>query len=358
MKILSIVGVRPQFIKLSPISKEIRKRGHEEVIVHTGQHYDFEMDKIFFNELLIPEPDHYLGIASESHLYQIGEAIKRLESTLKDENPDYILVYGDANSTLSGALVASKLNFRLGHVEAGLRIFDNYFPEELNRVIADHCSDFLFCPTKTAVYNLQNEGIANGVYLVGDVMYDSLIRNIKIAEKKSRILEDLRLHKKGYLLATIHHVVDEEENLKTIFDAFIESNEKIILPLHPRTKKRLIQFNLLEKLKDSNIQLVDPVGYLDMLALEKNAKKIITDSGGVRKESYFLKVSCITLINKTEWVETVKDGWNFLAGLDKNKILQGIEDFEPTKKQTWINDGKASIRIVEILKEDYEKIHT
>ncbi|RJS71602.1 UDP-N-acetylglucosamine 2-epimerase (non-hydrolyzing) [Methanophagales archaeon] len=294
MKIASVVGARPNFIKLAPVSKEFRKE-FDEIIIHTGQHYDYEMDKVFFDELGIPEPDYHLGVGSGSHGYQTGEMLKRTEKVLIKEKPDMVLVFGDTNSTLAGALAAVKLHIKVAHVEAGLRSFDKKMPEEINSVLTDHCSDLLFCPTETAVKNLKNEGITKGVYLTGDVMVDALQENIKIAEKKSRILDELDLKPEEYYLATAHRAenTDDFSRLKSIVDAFCEI-ENIVFPCHPRTEKMFKKFNLWDRLQ-KRVKVIKPVGYFDMLVLEKNARKILTDSGGVQKEAYIFKVPCITL---------------------------------------------------------------
>lgn len=350
MKILTVVGARPNFIKVAPLSKDLRKH-FKEIIVHTGQHYDIEMSKIFFEQLNIPKPDYNLGIGSGSHAEQVGKIILCLEKVLLKEKPDLVLVYGDTNSELGGALCAAKLNTKLCHIEAGMRSYDK-IPEEINRVVIDHISDIFFCSTETAVKNLGKEGITKNVFLVGDLMIDALIQNIKIAEKTSNILEKLGLGKKEYMLATIHRAenTDDREKLKSIIDGFVNSNEKIILPLHPRTKKYLKAFSLFERLKNSNVVIIDPLPYFDMLVLEKNARKIITDSGGIQKEAYFLKVPCVTLRDVTEWVETVEDGWNILVGVNVNAIVKAINNFIPKNKQKNIfGCGDSSKKIVEIL---------
>lgn len=351
MKVISVIGVRPQFIKASVVSRELRKR-HEEILVHTGQHYDYQMNKVFFDELNIPEPDYHLDVGSGSHGYQTGEMLKKIEEVLLKEKPDLLLTYGDTNSTLAGALAASKLHIKTAHVESGLRSFDRSMPEEINRILTDHCSDILFCPTKNAVENLKNEGITENVYLTGDVMVDSLLYNREIAEQKSNILNDLDLKNKEYIVATIHRAsnTDNEENLKSIVDAFSELNETIIFPLHPRTENFLKIYGLYEKLKSSVI-LTKPLGFFEFINLTNHAKMIFTDSGGVQKEAYVLKVPCITLRKNTEWVETVEDGWNTLVGIDINKIYRAMADFTPSLKSHTdrFGNGDASKKIQNIL---------
>ena len=349
MKIASVVGARPNFIKLAPVSKELRKE-FDEVLVHTGQHYDYEMNKIFFDELGIPEPDYHLGVGSGSHGYQTGEMLKRIEEVLMKEKPDLVLVFGDTNTTLAGALAAVKLHIKVGHIEAGLRSFDKRMPEEINRALTDHCSDILFCPTATSVENLKREGVTNGVYLTGDVMVDALRNNIEIAEKKSKILDELDLKPEEYYLATIHRAenTDDFSRLRSIVDAFCEIGH-IVSPCHPRTEKCLKDFGLWNRLTE-HVKVIKPVGYLDMLMLEKNAKKILTDSGGIQKEAYIFKVPCITLRENTEWVETVEDRWNVLVGANGGAIIKMANSFEPKGKQRGVfGDGKAGEKIKEII---------
>ena len=349
MKIASVVGARPNFVKLAPVSKELR-REFEEIIIHTGQHYDYEMNKIFFDELAIPGPDYHLGVGSGAQGHQTGEMIKRIEEVLAKEGPDLVLVFGDTNSTLAGALAAVKMHIRIGHVEAGLRSYNKRMPEEINRVLTDYCSDLLFCPTRTAVENLEKEGITKGVHLTGDVMVDALEDAIEIAERRSGILDELGLRSEEYYLATLHRAenTDDGDRLKSIVDAFCEVCD-LIFPCHPRTEKYLKRFDLWERLND-NVRVTKPVGYLDMLMLEKNAKKILTDSGGVQKEAYILRVPCITLRDETEWVETVEDGWNVLVGADKDRIIEMTNGFEPGKGQGDVfGSRKSSERIVEVI---------
>jgi len=351
MKIASVVGVRPQFVKASVVSRELRKK-HEEMLIHTGQHYDYQMNKIFFDQLNIPEPDYHLDIGSGSHGYQTGEMLKRIEEVLIKEEPDIIFTYGDTNSTLAGVLAASKLHIKAAHVESGLRSFDRSMPEEINRILTDHCSDLLFCPTENAIENLKREGIVKNVYLTGDVMVDSLLYNKEIAEKKSTILNDLGLKSKGYLVATIHRAsnTDDKENLKNIVEAFSELNETIIFPLHPRTEKLLKAYGLYDKL-NSSVILSKPLGFFDFIKLMNNSKILLTDSGGIQKEAYMLKVPCLTLRENTEWIETVEDGWNVLVGADKEKIVRMVKEFHPLLEmhRDRFGNGEASKNIVSII---------
>lgn len=330
MKVASIVGVRPQFVKASVVSRELRKN-HEEILIHTGQHYDYEMNKIFFEELCIPEPDYYLGVGSGLHGYQTGEMLKKIEEILVNEKPDLVLTYGDTNSTMAGALAASKLGIKSAHVESGLRSFDRSMPEEINRILTDHCSDYLFCPTQNAVDNLKREGITQNVHLTGDVMVDSLLFNKSIAETRSSILNDLKLKSKDYLVATIHRAsnTDNKEKLQNIVEAFQELDQDIVFPVHPRTVKLLKSYGLYNKL-NSSVIITEPLGFLDFVKLMNHARMILTDSGGVQKEAYILTVPCITLRENTEWIETVEDGWNILVGSNKDKIINTVEEFKPS----------------------------
>ena len=357
LKIITVVGARPQFIKAAPVSRALRKAGHMEFLVHTGQHYDTNMSAIFFQELHIPEPDVNLEVGSNSHGKQTGQMLIRLEEILQKEKPDWVLIYGDTNSTLAGALAAVKLHIPVAHVEAGLRSFNRRMPEEHNRVVADHLSDLLLCPTQTAVDNLTREGITQGVHLVGDVMYDSVLYNIEVAEKRSHILEELKLSSKSYALATIHRAenTDNQEHLTSIFQALeniAQNGLPVILPLHPRTRKLLQASGISLR----NVHLLNPVSYLDMLLLEKHAQIILTDSGGVQKEAYWLKVPSVTLRNETEWVETVETGWNILAGTDTETIQQTVQQFSiPNKHIPFYGDGNAASMCMTLLEDKFNQ---
>ena len=336
MKIISIVGARPQFVKLGPLSRSLRKT-HKEVIVHTGQHYDLEMSDNFFKELSLPEPDYNLGIGSGSHGKQTGRMMEKIEEVLLFEKPDLTVVYGDTNSTLAGAIASAKLGIPVAHIEAGLRSFKRSMPEEINRLLVDHVSDYLFCPTRTAVNNLKREGITVGVHLVGDVMYDSLKNSLTTAQKKSKILGQLNLERKKYFLATIHRAenTDNKRNLEKLVNIFGSLGKRIVFPVHPRTRKSLSDSGLWDKLSSKgNMILTGPASYLDMLILEKNATCILTDSGGVQKEAMFLETFCLTLRDETEWIETVESGWNRVVGLDKKRIHQALSELTERKPIT------------------------
>jgi UDP-GlcNAc3NAcA epimerase len=313
--ILSVVGARPQFVKSAPVSRALRDAGIRESIVHTGQHYDQNMSEVFFRELDIPAPSHHLEVGSGSHGEQTGRMLERLEGVIEEIRPDRILLYGDTNSTLAGALSASKLHLPIDHVEAGLRSFNRRMPEEINRVVTDHLSDLLFAPTATAVENLANEGIVRGVHLTGDVMFDATRAARVIAREHCDVLERNGLETKKYALVTIHRPAstDERETLSHIIRGLAKVAKilPVVLPLHPRTRAALKRFGLLESAMAS-LQIVDPLGYLDMTSLEANASVIATDSGGVQKEAFFHGVPCVTLRSETEWVELVELGWNIL----------------------------------------------
>lgn len=346
MKIITVVGARPQFIKAAAVSTKLREK-NQEILIHTGQHYDDNMSKIFFDELSIPKPDYNLEVGSGGHGNQTGAMLIKLEDIYLKEKPDLVLVYGDTNSTLAGALCASKLLIPVAHIEAGLRSFNMTMPEEQNRILTDHISKILFPPTETAVANLKKEGIEKGVHNVGDVMFDAVLHFKTLAEK-THIIKSLNIDK-GYILTTIHRAENTNHinRLKNIIEALNESGKQIILPLHPRTKKFILDYGLSF---NTNIKVIEPVGYLEMISLEMNASKIVTDSGGVQKEAFFMHKPCITMRDETEWVETVDSGWNVIAGADKNKILSSITGFVPKKQQQNIfGDGAAADKIVNII---------
>lgn len=348
MKVVSVVGARPQFIKAAAVSRILRRQ-HREILLHTGQHYDDLMSDVFFRELDLPPPDVNLGVGSASHGRQTGEMLIGIERVLLEERPDRVLVYGDTNSTLAGALAAAKLGIPLAHVEAGLRSFNRAMPEEINRIVADRLSDLLFCPTQTAVENLAREGITSGVHWVGDVMYDLLLQSLPLAERRSDILERLGLGPGTYLLATVHRAgnTDVRENLSAIIAGLNAVGETVVFPLHPRTRHALAQWGIAP---GENVRLIEPVGYLDMLILEKNARLILTDSGGVQKEAYWLGIPCLTLREETEWVETVEAGWNVLVGTSPERIVEAVHTFHPQgERPALFGDGRAGEKIVELL---------
>ncbi len=358
LRIVTVVGARPQFVKAAPVSVQLRKQ-HQELILHTGQHYDDNMSKIFFDVLKIPRPDVNLGAGSGSHAQQTAEIMIGVENYLRETEPDLVLIYGDTNSTLAAAVAAAKRHVKVAHVEAGLRSYNRNMAEEINRIVADRISNFLFCPTKTAVDNLTKEGIQQGVHNTGDVMYDAALKFAPIAEKQSQVLETLSLRPKTYLLLTLHRAenTDSKERLSNIVNALIDSKARIVFPIHPRTVKYLKEYQLYDKLiKAEYISVIEPVNFLDMVVLEKNARKILTDSGGVQKEAYFYQVPCITMRDETEWVETVEDGWNIIVGADYEKILSSIKQFEPDSPQSGhYGDGRASAKICEILSKNFIK---
>ena len=377
---VTIVGARPQFIKAATVSRAIlnfnqspssrgrrSERKIQEVLVHTGQHYDYLMDRVFFEELELPKPDYHLGVGSGSHGKQTGVMLDRIEPILQEEKPDIVLVYGDTNSTLAGALAAAKIHIPVAHVEAGLRSYERRMPEEINRLLADHVSTFLFCPTDEAVRNLSKEGIKNGkgkpwVKNVGDVMYDSILYYSKLAEIKSTILQDLKLLSSShspapnYYLATLHRAenTDDPKRLKSILKAFDETAKTapVVLPLHPRTKKMMETFCL--QPKHRNVKLIDPVSYLNMLKLEKDAKAILTDSGGIQKEAYWLRVPCITLREVTEWGYTVEEGWNIISGWKTAEIVRAVQRIPDQKKMRRRGDRGKQTASEEIVHQLFE----
>ncbi len=347
--IASIVGARPQFVKAAPVSRALA-HAFDEKLIHTGQHYDYGMSEVFFEQLGIA-PHYNLGVGSGSHAEQTGGMMIALERLFSEIRPDLALVYGDTNSTLAGALVAAKAGIPLAHVEAGLRSYNRAMPEEINRVAADHLSNILFCPTEAAVQNLAKEGIRENVYNVGDVMYDALLHNLAQARKRSKVLTDLDLQAGQYALVTVHRAAntDDQANMTAILTALGRLPTRIVFPLHPRTRKLLARYGLSAP---PNVSLLEPVGYFDMLILEENANCILTDSGGMQKEAYLLGVRCITLRDETEWVETVQGGWNYLAGARVEQIQMAYETWFPGgERPALYGDGRAGEKICAILKE-------
>ncbi len=348
MKVLSIVGARPEFIQSTPLSRALRKK-YQEVLVHTGQHYDYRMSQTFFDELGIPAPDYNLEVGSGSHGRQTAEILMRLEEVLQQERPNLVIVRGDTNSTMAGALAASKLNIPIAHVEAGERSFNRQMPEEINRLVADRISDWHFCASHAAVNHLAAEGIVSSVFWSGDVMLDALSTNLPLARKKSIILTRQGLTPKQYALVTIHRAynTDDPARLKSIVEALNQIDEKIIFPAHPRTRSALQRLGLVF---GGHVTLVEPVGYYDMVVLEENARIIVTDSGGVQREAYMLCVPCITLRDETEWTETVDAGWNRLVKVEATQIIKTWFSFTPPHEHPPIfGDGKAGEKIADIL---------
>lgn len=354
-KIAIIFGARPTFIKMSPFIKALLKRRANFFVIHTGQHYSKELDKVFFEELKIPKPDYNLKIGSGSHAYQTGLALIKIEEVFLKEKPSLVVVYGDTNAMLSGALAAVKLHIPLAHIEAGLRSYDRFMPEEINRVLADHITDYLFAPTIGAKRNLLKEGISkNKVFVVGNLIVDVLYQNKKIAQKYFNVLKKLKIKKSNYFLVTAHRPenVDFKEKLFGILEGlsllYKNFNFPIIFPIHPRTKKMIEQFKIQIP---EGIKIIKPLGYFEFLALMLNAKLVLTDSGGIQEESCVLKIPCVTLRENTERPETIKVKSNLLAGTNPKKILQAVKTMIK-RKRNWRNpfgDGKTSLRIIKIL---------
>ena len=345
MKIVSIIGARPQFIKAGMVSKEIANRPDiHEVLVHTGQHYDDNMSKIFFDELKIPHPDYNLEVGSGLHGAQTAAMLEKIEEVLLDEKPDWVLVYGDTNSTIAGALAAVKLHIKIAHVEAGLRSFNKLMPEEINRITTDRISDLLLVPSQNAMTLLKNENLSENALFTGDVMFDSILFYQKIAEEKYS-LESIT-NENDYYLATVHRAenTDDKERLQNIFSAFSELDKPVLLPLHPRTKSKLdgIKYN-------KNVKIISPVGYLEMILLLKNSQKVLTDSGGLQKEAYFMKKPCITMRDETEWIETLNGNWNFIVNADTNLILEKVKVTKFAKQENYYGNGNASKNIIDAL---------
>jgi UDP-GlcNAc3NAcA epimerase len=346
MKIFSIVGARPQFIKLAPLSSRL-EGNHEEIIIHTGQHYDYAMSEQIFLDLGIRKPDIHLGTGSGSHAKQTAEMMVKLEAEMVNRKPDLVIVFGDTNSTLAGAMATSKLNIPLLHIEAGLRSYNKRMPEEINRIVTDHVSTYLFAPTQTAVKNLDTEGLGSRTFLTGDIMVDTMNCNLKIALQKSTILNDLKLQAEHFSLLTLHrdYNVDNQQLLENLVAQLGKIDGKIIFPVHPRTKKMLTAVKVIPK----NIQLTEPLGYLDFIALEHSCRRIITDSGGIQKEAYILKKPCITLRTETEWVETVEEKWNLLISPNDQQIASKISSFVIPENQNPIFGENVTGKMVEII---------
>jgi UDP-GlcNAc3NAcA epimerase len=350
MKILTVVGARPQFIKAATVSRALaEQRDFSEVIVHTGQHYDPNMSAVFFDELEIPTPKYNLEIGGGSHGQMTGRQLESIESVLLYEKPDFVLVYGDTNSTFAGALAAAKLHIPVAHVEAGLRSFNKRMPEEINRVMTDHISEVLFAPTHTAMQNLNHEGLDDKAILVGDVMFDASLFYRDRATRPGCFPEALNSGSK-FILATVHRAenTDDEASLAGIIEGLANSQLPVILPLHPRTKSRISEFNLT---LPENIHIVPPVSYLEMIWFEANCEIVATDSGGVQKEAFFFEKPCVTLRNETEWVELVEEGWNVLAGTDAKFIAESIDGAKknPGVTKRIYGEGDAAKKIVETL---------
>jgi UDP-GlcNAc3NAcA epimerase len=350
--ISTIVGARPQFIKAAPVSRALAS-SFREVLIHTGQHYDYGMSEVFFQEMEMRPPDFHLGVGGGTHGEQTGRMLIEIEKVLNLVKPDYVLVYGDTNSTLAGALAAAKAQIPLAHVEAGLRSYKRAMPEEINRVLTDHVSSLLFCPTDAAVENLANEGITRDVHRVGDVMYDALLHNLVIARKHSMILEALKLEKGSYALTTVHRAANTNDpaRLAALLNALGSLSTRVIFPVHPRTHNMIRELGLSIS---KNIVLIEPIGHFDILILQENANCILTDSGGMQKEAFMLGVRCITLREETEWVETVQAGWNKLAGVDENAIYRAFETWHPSgERPALYGNGRAAKKICQVLNKEF-----
>jgi UDP-N-acetylglucosamine 2-epimerase len=331
-RVLTLVGNRPQFVKAAAVSQHLRERA-EEVLVHSGQHYDRGLSEVFFEELGVPAPAHQLGVGSGTHAEQTGAILRALEPLIADVVPDAMLVYGDTNTTLAGGLVAAKAQLPLAHVEAGMRSFDRTMPEEINRVVADCLAALLLCSTPTAVENLRAEGLKAGVRLIGDVMADVSLRFGPIAERRSQALERLGLEPRSYVLATAHRAgnVDHPGRLRRLLSVLERAARiaPVVIPLHPRTRARIEALGAADGLASRGVRAIEPLGYLDFTCLLRLARGVLTDSGGVQKEAYLASVPCVTMRETTEWVETVEAGWNRLVGLDPDAAAEALEELAP-----------------------------
>lgn len=361
MKVVTVVGARPQFVKAATVSAAISAHNAgggvaiDEVLVHTGQHYDENMSQIFFDQLRVPRPAYNLAVGSGSHGAMTGKMLTLVEEILQRERPDWLLVYGDTNSTLAGALAAAKLHIPVCHVEAGLRSFDKRMPEEVNRILTDHVSRLLLCPTYAAIEHLKTEGIRDGVHHVGDVMYDAALNFVAAAGEPAPVLARYGVSSKQFCLATVHRAenTDDPRRLDGILRGLTgvgSASCPVLLPLHPRTRATLKQQGRLDALEQSaSLRLTDPVSFLDMILLEQQAKLILTDSGGVQKEAYFQRVPCVTLRDETEWVETIDAGWNQLAGADAERIAAAASAAKPGRDIAEYGTGHAAERVVDLL---------
>jgi UDP-N-acetylglucosamine 2-epimerase len=368
LHVLSIVGARPQFVKAAMVVEAVRahnRRARAKVchtLVHTGQHYDRNLSDVFFQQMPLPKPKYNLGVGSGTHGAQTAKLLAGIEDVLLRERPDVVVVYGDTNSTLAGALATAKLGIKLAHVEAGLRSFNRAMPEEINRVVTDHLSDLLFCPTATAVNQLANEGISGNVYRSGDVMLDAVLNFAQLAEQRSRILREIGLAPNEYALVTVHRAenTDSESNLASILEFLANVTHTVVFPVHPRTRNRIAGASCLRTLAEklgNHVRMIDPVSYLDMLALERHAQLVMTDSGGVQKEAFFLGVPCLTLRNETEWIETLKGGWNRLVDASSEETIGLVDSLWKRNGQcpytarnlNLFGAGKASQMIVQRL---------
>jgi len=350
-KIISVVGARPQFIKCAPVSKQLRKV-FKEVIVHTGQHYDYKLSESFFKELEIPVPDYNLEVGSGRHVFQMANIMLKFDQIVEKENPDAIIVFGDTNSTAATAIVAAKNNIPLIHIEAGLREFTKFVPEEVNKLLTDAVADIYFSPTDTGVKNLSAEGKIKNVYNVGDVGIDLINNNLDKINSNSSILQKFNLEKGNYFFVTCHRAAntDDKEKLEKILSVFGELNVPVVFPMHPRTTSAVEKHNLGHLLQPEHIITMDPIGFWDTQTLLRNAKMAITDSGGIIKEAYFHKVPAVIIDTQSEWVETIEEGWNYLAGPDNEKILNRIRTYTtPNVHSNCLGDGTASKKIVEII---------
>ncbi|HUQ86870.1 MAG TPA: UDP-N-acetylglucosamine 2-epimerase (non-hydrolyzing) [Vicinamibacterales bacterium] len=347
MKILTVVGARPQFIKAAAVSRPLRQR-HQEILVHTGQHYDEAMSDRFFKELDLPKPEIELGIGSGSHGQQTGRMLIGIEAAITQHRPDRVLVYGDTNSTIAGALAAVKMHVPVAHVEAGLRSFNRAMPEEINRVVTDSLSALLLCPSDVAATNLRNEGITSGVHVVGDVMAD-VLEKFGGNANTAAVLEGFGVREGEYYVATIHRAenTDDESRLRSIIDALSELPLPVVFPAHPRVKAAMAGAGIVP---GANVTVSEPVGYASMIAIAKHARAILTDSGGLQKEAYWLGVPCVTLRGETEWVETIAAGWNVLAGAERHRITDAVKNCQtPSARPALYGDGGAAERIIEAI---------